>query len=92
VLMQDAVAVTQPSSETNLSNLLIVEDERSMRESCREVARSLGFNTQVADSPEHAYHSLDNNPVDVVLLDLRLPGQAAWKCYARSSDAVLKPW
>ncbi len=74
VLTQDAAAVTESTSETNLSNLLIVDDERSMRESCREVARSLGFNTQVADSPEHAYHSLDNNPVDVVLLDLRLPG------------------
>ena len=64
---------SQPT-ETNLLNLLIVDDERSMRESCREVAHSLGFNTQAADSPEHAYHALDTNPVDVVLLDLRLPG------------------
>ncbi|MGO9517094.1 MAG: sigma-54-dependent transcriptional regulator [Candidatus Korobacteraceae bacterium] len=74
VLTADAIAVSQPTSEINLLNLLIIDDERSMRESCREVAHSLGFNTHVADSPEHAYHSLDANPVDVVLLDLRLPG------------------
>jgi two-component system response regulator HydG len=72
--MANATAVTEPNCETNLLNLLIVDDERSMRESCREVANSLGFHTQVADSPEHAYQFLDTNPVDVVLLDLRLPG------------------
>ncbi len=74
VLTADAVAVTEPTLETNLLNLLIVDDERSMRESCREVAHSLGFNTRTADSPDHAYHALDAGPVDVVLLDLRLPG------------------
>jgi DNA-binding NtrC family response regulator len=74
VLMANATAVTETTRETNLLNLLIIDDERSMRESCREVAQSLGFHTLVADSPEHAYQSLDTHPVDVVLLDLRLPG------------------
>ncbi len=74
VLTAETIAPHEPTTETNLLNLLIVDDERSMRESCREVAQSLGFNTQVADSPEHAYHALDTCPVDVVLLDLRLPG------------------
>jgi DNA-binding NtrC family response regulator len=76
VLTADAIAVPEPTCETNLLNLLIVDDERSMRESCREVAQALGFNTQAADSPEHAYHALDTTPVDVVLLDLRLPGSS----------------
>ena len=30
----------------------------------------------MADSPEHAFHALDTIPVDVVLLDLRLPGSS----------------
>jgi CheY-like chemotaxis protein len=38
----------------NFLNLLIVDDERAIREVCREVAQSLGFNTAVADSAEHA--------------------------------------
>src|ERR1035441_5944503 len=57
----------------NFLNLLIVEDDRTIRESCREVAQSLGFNTQVAESAEHAYRLLDSVSTDAVLLDLR-PG------------------
>jgi DNA-binding NtrC family response regulator len=57
----------------NFLNLLIVEDDRTIRESCREVAQSLGFNTQVAESAEHAFRLLDSVSTDAVLLDLR-PG------------------
>src|SRR2546427_8969772 len=53
---------------------MIVDDERAIREACREIAQSLGFNTCVADSAEHAYRLLDAQGVDVVLLDLKLPG------------------
>ncbi len=72
----DTPAVTAASCETNGLNLLIVDDERSMRDSCREVAHSLGFKTQVADNPEHAYQLLETSSTDVVLLDLRLPGNS----------------
>ncbi|MGD0212391.1 MAG: sigma-54 dependent transcriptional regulator [Terriglobales bacterium] len=55
----------------NFLNLLIVDDDRTIREACREVARSLGFNAQVAESAEQAMLQLDST--DAVLLDLR-PG------------------
>ena len=58
----------------NFLNLMIVDDERAIREGCREVAQSLGFNASVADSAEHAYRLLDTQNVDVLLLDLKLPG------------------
>jgi len=58
----------------NFLNLLIVDDERSIREACREVAQSLGYIAQVADSAEQAYRVLDLQSFDAVLLDLRLPG------------------
>jgi two-component system response regulator HydG len=57
----------------NFLNLLIVDGDRNIREGCREVAHSLGFNTQVAESAEHAYRLLDSSSTDAVLLDLR-PG------------------
>ena len=72
----ETVAVSEPICETNGLNLLIVDDERSMRESCREVARSLGFNSRVAETPEHVYQVLETSSTDVVLLDLRLPGNS----------------
>ncbi len=58
----------------NFLNLLIVDDERSIREACREVAQSLGFTALVADSAEQAYRALEMQSFDAVLLDLRLPG------------------
>src|SRR6202051_785161 len=68
-----ATAVPQ-IEPANFLNLLIVDDERSIREACREVAQSLGFSAYVADSAEHAYRYLDTQAFDAVLLDLRLPG------------------
>lgn len=58
----------------NALNLLIVDDERAVREACREVARTMGFNTLVAESAEHAFRLLESHAIDVVLLDLKLPG------------------
>ncbi len=68
--------VSEPGCATNGLNLLIIDDERSMRDSCREVAHALGFHSQVAETAEHAYQILDTSSADLVLLDLRLPGNS----------------
>src|SRR6202162_2053886 len=77
----------------NFLNLLIVDDERAIREVCREVAQSLGFNAAVADSAEHAYRMLDSQNIDVVLLDLKLPGagglEALHQIGQRRPDTVI---
>lgn len=70
----------------NFLNLLIVDDERSIREACREVAQSLGFTTFVADSAEHAYRLLETQGFDAVLLDLRLPGAGGLEALRRIKD------
>lgn len=57
-----------------LLNLLIVDDEREVREACREAASSLGYRTSAAESAEHALRVMDSHNIDVVLLDLKLPG------------------
>jgi hypothetical protein len=50
-----AIAPNMPQMEgANFLNLMIVDDERAIRDVCREVAQSLGFTTLVADSAEHA--------------------------------------
>ena len=72
--IEPAVAPTQQIEGANFLNLLIVDDDRIIREACREVAQSLGFNALVAESAEQAYRLLDSHGTDVVLLDLRLPG------------------
>ena len=57
----------------NFLNLMIIDDERAIREVCKEVAQSMGFNSCVADSAEHGYRMLETQNIDVVLLDLKLP-------------------
>ena len=61
-------------AEANLLNLLIVDDERAIRDGCREIAQAIGFSTLVADDTVEAAHLLEASGADVVLLDLRLPG------------------
>src|ERR1035438_9705670 len=59
----------------NFLNLLIVDDDRIVRDACRDVAQSLGFNTHLSDTTEQAVRLLDSSSIDAVLLDLR-PGAA----------------
>lgn len=68
------IPATPQIEAANFLNLLIVDDERSIREACREVAQSLGYTAHVADSAEHAYRCLEAQAFDAVVLDLRLPG------------------
>jgi DNA-binding NtrC family response regulator len=77
----------------NLLNLIIVDDERAIREACREIASSLGFKVFVAESAEHAYRVMESHGADVVLLDLKLPGvggvEALHQMKSRRPDAVV---
>jgi len=61
----------------DLLNLLIVDDERAIRESCREAAQQLGFNTFTAEHAAAAYRLLESRSIDIVVLDMRLPGTAS---------------
>lgn len=74
MIAAETLPVDEQTVGNNLLNLLIVEDERAVRECCREVARSLGFAVRTAESRDEAYRALDGSNPDVVLLDLRLPG------------------
>ncbi len=85
--------VTAQIEGANFLNVIIVDDERAIRDACREVAQSLGFNAFVAESAEHAYRIIDTHGADVVLLDLKLPGagglDALHQIKQRRPDAVV---
>ncbi len=55
-------------------NLLVVDDDPSVRKGLRDVANCFGFVTFGADSAEEAYRVLGSHVIDVLLLDLKLPG------------------
>jgi DNA-binding NtrC family response regulator len=58
----------------NFLNLLILDNDRAVREAARDVGHSLGFSTQVADSAEQAYRMLESDGIDAALLELKVSG------------------
>ncbi|HKW17444.1 MAG TPA: sigma-54 dependent transcriptional regulator [Terriglobales bacterium] len=63
-----------PVNGQGLLNLLIVDDDRALREAAKEATAMLGYNASACDSAEQAQRILDSQNVDVALLDLKLPG------------------
>ena len=55
-------------------NVLVVDDDPSVRTACAEIAAGLGFVTQMADSVPSARIALAQGSIDLILLDLKLPG------------------
>jgi len=69
-----SLSAPRPLETAALLNVLIVDDERSVRDACREVASALGYRASVAESAEQALRRADAQDFDAVLLDLKLPG------------------
>ncbi len=55
-------------------HLLVVDDDAPVRNACAEIATGMGFLTQTADSVPAARSALGQKSVDLLLLDLKLPG------------------
>ena len=57
-----------------MANILIVDDEADMRFALRQLLEQIGHGVQEAGDGQEALAKLKENPADLVLLDLRLPG------------------
>lgn len=55
-------------------NILIVDDERSVREVCRDVAASLGCHSTSVESAEQALRMVEGQSIDLAFVDLMLHG------------------
>ena len=70
----------RPSSKTllaqaaNDATILIVDDEAANRDILSRHIQQLGLNTITCASAEAAFASLEETPVDLILLDLVMPG------------------
>ena len=65
---------SSPLAAARPIRILIVDDMRDNRELLQVMLEWEGFVTQLASSGEEALASVANDPPDVVLLDLGLPG------------------
>lgn len=55
--------------------ILIVDDEQDLCESLAYVLEDLGFATATANTTAQAYHLIMNTKIDIVLSDVRMPGE-----------------
>ncbi len=66
-------ALTLPAEVRATIRILIIDDERTLRESCASVLRSEGYNVTLAARGEEALDLIRRRPFDLVLVDLLLP-------------------
>ena len=58
----------------NKANLLIVDDELSVRDSLGKWFREEGYEVSVADSAQAALTQIADHPFDLALVDIKMPG------------------
>lgn len=63
-------------SNTALPKIAIVEDEEDLRQSMLDYLSSCGYSVWAAESAEAFYKQLLVKPIDVVILDIGLPGES----------------
>ena len=56
------------------ATVLIVDDDCSMRQTMEEIVRSAGMRPLAVSSGEEALRAVQSSPVDVMLLDVQMPG------------------
>jgi DNA-binding NtrC family response regulator len=67
-------------------NILIVDDEPTIREACGEVAQMTGMNATLVATAEEAFEVLENSSVDIILTDLMLPHTSGLELLKRVHD------
>ncbi|NLI31928.1 MAG: response regulator [Deltaproteobacteria bacterium] len=58
----------------NRINVLVVDDEEAFAANLSKLLSRRGYNTVTADNGSAAIRMIEENPFDVVVLDLRMPG------------------
>lgn len=67
-------------------NVLIVDDELSIRETCAAVAGQAGMRATAVATAEEALEVLEQSAIDILLTDLKLPGTSGLELIRRVHD------
>src|SRR3979490_3540389 len=81
--MNEEVAVF---SQAVTMNILIVDDEPTIRETCAEVAKQSGMKAITVATAEEALEVLENSAVDIILTDLMLQQSSGLELLKRVHD------
>jgi heterodisulfide reductase subunit A2 len=64
--------------------LLIVDDEVIVREAMRDWLKDSGYAVEIAESGEEALEKIRKQEFDVMVLDIRLPGESGMNILAKA--------
>jgi two-component system, OmpR family, KDP operon response regulator KdpE len=70
------------------SSILVVDDDPTFRQGLRASLKSSGYEVDVARNAEQALEYVRQRPVDVVLLDINMPGIGGVEAYRRIRAAA----
>ena len=76
-VMSEEVAVRR---EAVAMNILIVDDEQSIRETCATVSEQCGMKAFAVATAEEALEVLEHSAIDILLTDLKLPQTNGVNC------------
>src|SRR5256714_1189852 len=82
LMSEEAVA----RKESPAMNILIVDDEPTIRETCAEVAQQTGMRPTTVATAEEALEVLENTAIDILLTDLMLPQSSGLELLKRVHD------
>ncbi len=71
--MESGTKVEALAQRTSTFSLLVVDDELTTRNLCKDVAADAGLQVYAAPTTEEALGILDQFPVDIVVTDLKVP-------------------
>ena len=56
------------------SNIIVIDDEETMRDSCFQILTKEGFNVETAKDGNEGLAKIKKESFDLVILDLKMPG------------------
>jgi len=74
-LLAEGIGGTKIKGDQEVKPILIVDDEAVMRESLRDWLTDGGYQVETAEDGEEALKTIAEQDIDIVILDLRLPGK-----------------
>lgn len=81
-----------PNASTTSSHILIVDDDRDIREPISRILQKEGYTTSLAANGEEMFNRLGEAMPDLVLLDVMMPGRDGFElCRILKADPEMPP-
>jgi two-component system, sensor histidine kinase and response regulator len=64
------------SEASGMARILVIDDERGIREGCRRVLQAEGYHAETAENGEAGLRAVEAGKFDLLLVDVKMPGMS----------------